>query len=81
MANVGDVRMAGGKRVTVIAAVPDMNGEIVVQTDDGYYVPIGEDQLSPIRETVAVTAPWGTGRAERPVNGERETRVVWDTVR
>ena len=74
---IGDVTRVDGKRATVVAAVPDMNGEIVVQTEDGYYVPINPDSLEPDRATYRADTPHGQVTIDLPVDGIAEVRAVW----
>jgi hypothetical protein len=82
--NVGDKVMVDGRAGVVRVADP-LNGEIVVELVDAggapYYANVAVEKLSPVRETAPITTPWGTGYVERPVDGETETRAVWETQR
>jgi hypothetical protein len=53
-----------------------MNGEIVVQTEAGYYVPMRPDALAPMPETVIVDTPSGRFEIEVPTDGNTETRAT-----
>lgn len=81
---IGDKVKVDGREGVVRVAEP-LNDEIVVELVDAggapYYANVAVEKLAPKRERVAVTAPWGTGYVERPVNGETETRAVWETSR